>query len=222
MSSLRNVIYQFWAGNADMTGDRLKCYTESKDVFGVKTELITPDNLSDYVVRGHPIHKAYPYLSPNHKSDYVRCYLLRFHGGGYADIRRYSRENNWSEQFELLANTAYADIVGEPENARWAAFPTYRDEEHASRLVICGYLIGKADTPFTRMWYDRIIQYLDVMYPLIRENPSPDSRSAQGYPIPHFGLMGFPFHYTCYKITGVRPNAVLRSLRSGRTNDRYR
>ena len=49
---------------------------------------MTPANLQDWVVAGHPLHPAYNDLSLVHRSDYLRAYLLHHHGGGYCDLKR--------------------------------------------------------------------------------------------------------------------------------------
>jgi hypothetical protein len=50
----------------------------------------------------YPLHPAFKYLSYVHKSDYLRSYFMHFYGGGYADIKKYSSNNNWKECFNLL------------------------------------------------------------------------------------------------------------------------
>lgn len=49
-----------------------------------------------------PLHKAFQYLSPVHKSDYLRAYFMHFYGGGYADIKHI--HFNWFAYFEKLYN----------------------------------------------------------------------------------------------------------------------
>ena len=63
--------------------------------------LVTPDDLAAYVLPEHPLHEAYEGLSFVHRSDYLRCYFLNFHGGGYADIKPFhtgwaGRSTGWT------------------------------------------------------------------------------------------------------------------------------
>lgn len=60
---------------------------------GVEVKLITPKNLNNYLLPDFPLHPAYDYLSLVHKSDYLRCYFMHFHGGGYSDIK--PNYKNW-------------------------------------------------------------------------------------------------------------------------------
>lgn len=206
-----------------MPPTRKACFDSTREVFGVPVELVTDANVKDYVVPGHPFHPCFNLLSVNHRSDYVRCYLLRFHGGGWADIKKYTADNNWAESFDVLDSTPDADVLGEKERAGGMAFGPYRTREHADMSIITSYLMAKSDTPFTRMWFDLLTKYLDVMSKAIREHPSsPNSYGAPGYPLPYYSVMGWPFHYTCVKASSIRPSAILRSLRSGREYVPYR
>lgn len=218
---LRRVVYQYWTGGG-MSQSRKECFDATRDVFGVPVELVTDDNVSDYVVPGHPLHPSFGLLSANHRSDYIRCYLLRFHGGGWADIKKYSEDNNWAESFDRLDSTPGADVLGEAENVGGMAFGSMRTPECAGLSIITSYLVAKADTPFTKMWYERTVRYLDMVQPLIYANPSTSSYGGPSYPLRFYSVMGEPFHYTCVKMGRIRPGSVLRSLRSGRMWVPYR
>jgi len=41
---------------------------------------ITRATLHRWILKSEPLHPAFEYLSPVHQSDYLRCYLLHFHG----------------------------------------------------------------------------------------------------------------------------------------------
>lgn len=214
----RHVVYQYWTGG-DMPPARRACFDSTRGVFGVPVELVTDKIFRDYVVPGHPLHPCFDLLSVNHKSDYVRCYLLRFHGGGWADIKQFSDDNNWAESFDVLDRTPDADVLGEWERPRGMAFRTYKNDDCARRSIVTSYLIGKPDTPFTRMWYSRMVRWLDMMRAVVESRPSTGTYGSPGYPLPYFSVMGEPFHYTCVKMSTIRPGAVLRSLRSGRVHE---
>jgi len=49
--------------------------------------LITSKNFPSFIKQTHPIHKSFELLFGNHKSDYVRAYLLHHYAGGYHDIK---------------------------------------------------------------------------------------------------------------------------------------
>ena len=227
---LKRVVYQYWTGE-DMPPARKACFDATRDVFGVPVELITDANLKDYVVPGHPLHPCFDALAVTHRSDYIRCYLAQFHGGGWADIKKFSPDNNWAESFDVLERAADADILGAEEQRGVAAFWSWRPPHvRPSGLLSVSWFIAKPDTPFTRMWYSRLIRRLDLMRPLIEAHPGtgtygispgtwstrPDIPYAPDYPLPYFSVGPELFHYTCAKMARVRPGSVLSGLRTGR------
>ena len=53
--------------------------------------------LDKYILQEHPLHQSFNYLSETHKADYLRTYFMRFHGGGYSDIKKTS--GSWIDSF---------------------------------------------------------------------------------------------------------------------------
>ena len=80
-------IYTFWTGNNPMSESRQSHFELLKLVSGVEVVLITPNNLSEYILPEYPLHHAFKYLSLVHKADYLRCYFMHHYGGGYSDIK---------------------------------------------------------------------------------------------------------------------------------------
>ena len=135
------VIYIFWTGNNEITPNRLKGIESLKKNSGVRVQLITPNNLNDYIVKDDPLPEAYNYLSLVHKADYLRTYFMYHYGGGYADIKLY--KHSWIEAFEQLENSdAYA--IGYKEVGWWgAANQTVKEKSLKNDLAIYWrYLIG--------------------------------------------------------------------------------
>ena len=225
----RHVVYQYWTGN-EMPPARKACFDSSLDKFGVPVELITDANLGDYVVPGNPLHPCFDLLGVTHKSDYVRCYMAHFHGGGWADITKFGADNNWAESFDVFDRTPSADILGTEEQRGVAAFHSWRTPERPGGLLSVSWFIARRDTPFTRMWYSRLMRWMDLMAPSLESHPgtgtygvSPgswrtpkDSPFAPGYPLGYFSVGPEPFHYTCAKMYRIRPESILSSLRTGR------
>lgn len=50
-----------------------------------------------------PFHPGFYHLSPTHRSDYVRGYLMNYYGGGYADIKH--MEFDWYPYFKQLEDS---------------------------------------------------------------------------------------------------------------------
>jgi hypothetical protein len=93
---VNKIIYCFWTGDNQLTPNRINGLKTMKENLNVDIKLIDKNNLNDYIIPEHPLHDGYKYLSLNHKSDYLRCYFMNFYGGGYSDIKPFSKENNWS------------------------------------------------------------------------------------------------------------------------------
>lgn len=233
---LRRVVYQYWTG-APMPPARKACFDATRDVFGVPVELVTDDNLGDYVVPGYPLHPCFDCLGVTHKSDYVRCYLAHFHGGGWADIKRFSQDNNWAESFDVLDKSPGADIIGVAEQQGVAGFSSWRDAgRRPGGLLSVSWFIAKPQTPFTRLWYSRVTSWLDLMQPAIMAHPasgtygvsagswftSADDPYPPRYPLGYYSVGPQPFHYACAMTHRLRPGSVLSGLETGRMRDPYR
>ena len=67
-----NVIYCFWTGDNPLTKNRKESLNVLNKKTGIPIVLITPDNLSNYILQDYPLHKSYDHLSLVHKSDYLK------------------------------------------------------------------------------------------------------------------------------------------------------
>lgn len=86
-------IFVAWTGEDELTPNRLAALESIRAMNGgLDVVLVAPENLHEWVVDGHPLNTAYAHLSAVHRSDYLRAYLLRHHGGGWSDPKRTSRE----------------------------------------------------------------------------------------------------------------------------------
>ena len=81
-------VFAVWTGQNAMSDVRRR----SLDILrytnlGLDVHFVTPRNLSEYLVTGHPLHPSYEDLSFHHRADYLRAYFMHHHGGAYADIK---------------------------------------------------------------------------------------------------------------------------------------
>ena len=100
-------VFAFWFGNP-MKGARLAAYTSFVKNIGVPVILIGDNNLKEYNVPEHPMHKVVDLefgkgLSMNHLVDYLRVYFMHFHGGGYHDIKQH--RISWAPHFDIMENS---------------------------------------------------------------------------------------------------------------------
>ena len=108
----RNV-FIFWTGTNPMNSIRIGNIDFMKQVIQANVILITPENLGDYIVEGHPIHPAYEYLSYVHRTDYLRTYFMHHHGGGYCDIK--PPLGSWEKAFQDMIDNPDKYINGYKE-----------------------------------------------------------------------------------------------------------
>jgi len=194
-----NPIYLFWTEDNSLSENRLNCLRQIKEETKCDIKLITRQNLSQYILKEHPLHEGYQYLSATHKADYLRTYFMHFHGGGYADIKFQS--GSWVESFEILKNSDKW-MVGYAEIAGGVVYPplvnSYDD------LVGNGAYIFKPQTPLTLEWYSEMLCILDTKLENLKLHPAKYPRDCSedpnsNYPIGWVELLGNVFHKICYK-----------------------
>lgn len=107
------VIFTIWLGppmspRRQASLDSLRRMNPHLDV-----RLITEENLGQYLLPEHPLHPAFPFMSAVHQSDYIRLYLMHFHGGGYSDLKPARR--SWQRSFDRMTDhrilvTGYREV----------------------------------------------------------------------------------------------------------------
>lgn len=155
------VIWQFWFGDSFPSYGRIEGLLSMVNI-NVDNIIVLEKDVEKYQVPGHPFHPAWKYLSNTHKSDYMRCYFMHFYGGGYADIKSYSRNNNWKECLDLINSNKNIYVLGEADKPEGMAFPEWRhSEEYAKKCVCCSYFIMRKQTSFTEHWFNELNSKLD-------------------------------------------------------------
>jgi hypothetical protein len=193
----RDTIYCFWTGSTPMSETRKACLTNLREVSGCRVVLVTQDTMPYYIVA--PLHPAYPYLSEVHKSDYLRCYFMHFHGGGYADIKL--TMGSWRKAFRDMELNPSAYIngyrAGGPDNVSAAELKP----EWMSLIGPCQFIV-RPRTEFTHEWYRQVCIVLDGHLDELRKHPAAGpydcAPGPSGYPIGYTDLMGIPFNRVQY------------------------
>lgn len=144
------VLTCFWTDDTPMSEQRKRRLQELRDFAApVRIRLLTPETIPSLQRPGAPFHPAYPYLSAVHRSDYLRAYLMHFHGGGYTDVKSYML-GSWSKAFRDM--DARPDIL-----LSW---------RHPG-----GAMIGRPNTELTRRWYTEVCRRLDQHLPALMAYP---------------------------------------------------
>lgn len=181
---LEERVWCIWVGNQEMSEQRKRCFDMIQQTIGAPVTLVTDANLHEYVLKDHPFHEAYPYLSSVMKCDYVRAYCMNQYGGGYTDIKQTFA--SWRPYFQDLRANEDKWICGykEPDVGR-VALQVPENKELQERLFakweqligVCS-CICKPRTPFTEEWMANIHSVLDRMLPQLKERPANHPRDA--------------------------------------------
>ena len=191
------VIFIFWTGTNEMSFRRVHCIDALKEQTGCRIELVTVDNLHEYLVEGYPLHPAYEFLSETHKCDYLRTYFMYHYGGGYSDIK--IPNGSWVQAFDNMEQDKELWINGYHETSPEAI--AHLPSAHLwERLPGNGAYIIRSKTSFVEAWIQRQAKVLDEKYEALKANPStqpdccieyvPDTK----YPMYWNELLGRIFH----------------------------
>lgn len=218
-------IFVFWAG-PPMNANRRRGLGGLQAESGVEVVLVTDENLAEWLVPERPLSDAFDLLSENHRSDYLRAYLLHHHGGGYSDVK--PTTGSWVPAFEELDADERLLGSGYPETNRsgvaslglelrrkWDLQPTRRAWWHYRWLQLRHRsLIGntafiyRPGTEFTQSWLSEVERRVDALRDALAREPARVPKERAGlvydgrpsrYPVPWSHLMGDVHHPLVYR-----------------------
>lgn len=196
-------VFCLWTGDNALTPNRSAALAQLRaDNPRLEVVLVTPDNLADWVEPASPIHPAYAHLSLNHRSDYLRSYLMHHHGGGYADIKRdygdlspcFDRLDSHPDRWVLGYPEASAQDVSDEAGTIYA-----RLQRHHHRLPANGAFIARPRTPLTVEWFVEVSRRLDGFAERLAAAPGDTFGDNEGYPVPWGAVQGAIFQPMCFK-----------------------
>lgn len=183
-----NIIFTIWFGNS---------YTINRDnqhkslIKNSQCNIININENNIHLLK-YPIHKSFIYLSSIHKSDYLRCYLMYYYGGGYSDIK--STSNSWIECFNDLKRDTNLytigykcdDLPNKYNSGEDYPIELYNNlKKNFNKLIGVGFFIFKKDTKLVKEWFSQLNYKLDLFYDELKNNPAKyDRESKSGSPIP--------------------------------------
>lgn len=197
-------IYLLWTGENAMTSnreqsvERIRRQNPYTDVV-----VVTPENIEEFVVDGHPLHPTYSDLSFVHRADYLRAYLMYHHGGAYLDIKPYS--GSIDSFFELLEADPNLWAVGtgeSPVSIAWARGGALgRDQKvHVSKVLCQATFAFRPHSLLAAVWLSEVERRLSYFADLLQLHPATDAFGADGqYPVPWFSLLGAVLPPLCLK-----------------------
>jgi hypothetical protein len=205
-------LFCFWTGPNRMPDSRRRAL-DSLDRTGLDILLITPSNLSSYILDEAPLHSAFEKLSYVHRADYLRTYFMHFYGGAYSDIK--FTYQSWTNAFETLIKSDHY-ICGYREISPFGVAHV----GGLKYLKLClrfKYLLGngaylcKPRTPFTSLWYTSLLAEMDLLNESLLQHPASHPEDYLGrrdealggavslYPVKWSQLLGSIFHPLCYQ-----------------------
>ena len=182
---------------------------------GVETILLTDDSLAEWILDDAPLHPAFGNLSAVHQSDYLRCYFMHHHGGGYVDLKPLT--TSWAPEFDRLDATQGALAVGYREiGPQWVAsmgveHMRWPRPAHAAwwrrrwlqanywRLMGNSAFIFRPRSTLTAAWWAGMTRRLDGFAAGLAACPARHPRDhfgfpvdgrPSGYPVPWSALLG--------------------------------
>lgn len=204
------VIYCIWFGQ-EMSAARKRCLDMLYEKSNVQVVLVTEENLECFILKNHPLHEGFKYLSSVHKSDYLRTYLMHFYGGGYSDIKPLPID--WNPYFDLLeADNAFGIGAPDPMVANYKKLKELDAHKHWTSLdfysfLNVGFFIFKPQTEFTDKWYNLLLSKMDEKIEMLKKYPARNSYESDfgyfiterqtRYPIHWIEIMAEIFHPLC-------------------------
>lgn len=186
---------------------------------GVDTVVISEQTLDRWLVPGVPLHPSFDRLSAVHQADYLRCYLMHHHGGGYADLKPVTAD--WRPEFDRLDAghdiwaLGYREVgrhgvgsmgserirVFRPLHAAWWRY-RWLQLNHRRLIGVCAFLF-RPRTALTAAWWAELNRRLDGFAAPLASHPARHPRDHEGfevdgrpsgYPIPWSALLADILH----------------------------
>lgn len=158
-------VFVIWAGDNDLSPNRLANLDLIGERIGLPVELVTPSNLEQWIFPEHPLPEAYEHLSFIHRSDYLRGYLMHHHGGAYVDIKEPLA--SWRPSHDRMAADPDAWVMSySSSHANWVG--KLRGRLGRDILVNYRLMFGKSGfmmrshTPLTAAWVARMDEVLEA------------------------------------------------------------
>ncbi len=192
------IVFSMWFGKADMSSDRKNCLLSIVQNNQCHNEHITDDTLAYYLHPDYPLHPIFPYLSPVHQSDYLRCYMMHIYGGGYTDIKKTSHD--WRGLFNKMSHSdmwvcGYTEIAPHGVAPVGGVLESEMKQNYQKLIGFCSF-ICKPNTPFTKAWLDGIHKVFDEKYEDAKTNPARHPLDRTGIKFGDNDISKYPLAWT--------------------------
>lgn len=166
-------LFLLWTGANAMSENRLRSIDQIKRMNAdLEVTIVTPDNIDDFIVNGHPLHDCWRSLSYVHRSDYLRAYLMHHWGGAYADVKMMNKP--WRPVIDRLNGDPDLWAAGPAELSEFNATSTGgrlgRDVKRNFGQVLCQAAFAfKPGSSWTEEWLSEVERRLNHYSDLLRD-----------------------------------------------------
>jgi hypothetical protein len=207
INGVPKVVFIFWFSHKDyipnFTTRRFNSLKSLIENIKVPVIIITNENYKNWEIKENPIHEGFKYLSGNHKSDYLRAYLLCYYGGGYHDIKW--REKSWENEWDKFIDPNVWLIGRRELNENCIGYNPENNEEYIqkefNKLITMGWVISTPKNEYIQTLLNKINKKLDDKIEILKLKSAPNPRCGIGngcdkneYPFRWLELMGEIFH----------------------------
>ena len=195
---MKRIIFSAWMGPGPMTEARETAFLSVIRNSGCAHAHVTREKVMNWIDPAFPLHPAFPYLSAVHQCDYLRCYLLHVHGGGYTDIKH--TEKDWNPFFAQLEESAaygigYTEIGPHGVACVGGALEAEMKENFQKLIGVCA-LICRPRTRFTKEWFGLLNDLLDRKLNDVMKNPARNPLDRLGIQFVDGSVSAYPFVWT--------------------------
>lgn len=201
---MNKTIFCFWTDDNPMSKNRIESVESLRSVTGLPVQLVTRANLDRFILEDDPLPEEYEFLSAVHRADYLRCYFMHHHGGGYSDIKRATK--SWTASWDAVSSDENLWISGYKEIGPGGV--AHKDYRHLwESLIGNGCYICRPRTPLTQEWYDQLKSKIKGFSDTLKKFPARETRDKKEnygdksncYPIEWNEILGRIFHPLVYK-----------------------
>lgn len=205
-----NAVFCMWTGSDAMSVNRIQALWSIFNNVNCPIIFINDRNINSWIHPDYPLHRAFPYLSSTHKSDYLRCYMMHIYGGGYTDIKLTAQ--SWIPFFLKIKSSdklalGYQEIPNGIPHLNSALGDEIR-QNYKDVIGLCSFIF-KPSSFITTEWFLNTSMLLDSKIEQFIEHPAqhpqdqhgvilPNGRVSQ-YPLRWAELLGEVFHPIIYK-----------------------
>jgi hypothetical protein len=185
-------------GPNDMTEARAQALLSMVRNAGCPQMHLTMNTLASWVDPQFPLHPLFNHLSAVHKCDYLRCYVLHVHGGGYADVKPTSK--NWHPFFDQLEKSAcygigYTEVHPQGVAAVGGDLEIELRENYTRLIGLCA-MIFRPRTEFTTLWYEKLTGLIDSKADILAQHPARHPQDRLGAQFTDGSISEYPFVWT--------------------------